>query len=101
MNGYLVGAFFFLLATIFYALPLFAPNLRNGWRWGEGHNDGPPVSLFGHASWAFAFLACTVALAAEGFHYAPITTNTGKILFTAFGFVALANLIDNIINRKK
>jgi len=101
MNGYLVGAFFFLLATVFYALPLFVPSLRGKWRWGEGNDDGPPVSLVGHASWSMVFLACTVILCAEGFHYSPITGHTGKILFTTFGFVAFANLIDNIISRKK
>lgn len=101
MNGYLVGAFFLLLATVAYALPLFVPSLRSGWRWGEGVNDGPPMSLFGHASWVVVLLAFAVALAAEGFHYSPITANTGKIIFTTFGFVALANLVDNIINRKK
>ena len=57
MNGYLVGALFCLFATIVYALPLFAPSLRSGWRWGEGNNDGLPMSLFGHASWAVVFLA--------------------------------------------
>jgi hypothetical protein len=48
-----------------------------------------------------AFLACTVTLGAEGCPYSPITRNIGKILFTAFGFVALAKSVDNIINRKK
>jgi hypothetical protein len=59
------------------------------------------MSLFGHVSWAMVFLACTVALGAEGLHYSPITRNIGTILFTAFGVVALANLVDNFVNRKK
>src|SRR4051812_20158255 len=100
-EGALVGASIALLVTVALALPLFVPSLRSDFRWGDGNDDDPPMSLVGKASWALAALAFTVTLTAEGIHYSPITANTGTILFTAFGIVLLAGVTDSIINRKK